>query len=401
MPSDRRISDEVIDELLAGASTEEEIAGPGGLLAQLTKRLVERAMEVELTGHVGYEPHCEPPGGAGNQRNGTTPKTLITEHGKVQLDAPRDRDGSFEAKIVRKRQRRFVGFDEKILALYSRGLSMRDIEAHLEEIYGVKVGRELISKVTDAVMDDVRESAKRPLEDVYPIVFLDCMVIKIREGGSVQRRALYLALGVTLDGDRDVLGMWFQETEGAKFWMQVLTDLKGRGVRDILICCVDGLTGFPEAIEAIFPKTTVQTCVVHLIRSSLKYVPRREREQVARDLRADLHRRRCRPGPGRARGLRREVGRAVPGDHPGVAERVGVRNPVPRVPRRGPPRHLHDKCHRSSQPAAAQGDQDQGQLPQRGRRPQARLPRPAERRSAMDQNPELDDGIAGVQNPLR
>src|SRR5512132_2378575 len=284
MPSDRRISDEVIDELLAGASSEEEIVGPGGRLAQLTKRLVERAMEAELAELVGYGPHREPPGGAGNQRNGTTPKTLITEHGKVHVDAPRDRDGSFEPKIVRKRQRRFVGFDEKILALYSRGLSTRDIEAHLQEIYGVKVGRDLISKVTDAVMDDVREWAKRPLEDIYPIVFLDCMVLKIREGGTVQRRALYLALGVTLDGDRDVLGMWFQESEGAKFWMQVLTDLKTRGVRDILIACVDGLKGFPEAIEAIFPRTVVQTCIVHLIRLSLKYVPRPEREQVARDL---------------------------------------------------------------------------------------------------------------------
>jgi putative transposase len=284
MPSDKRISTVLLDELLAGASTEEEIAGPGGLLAELTKRLVERAMEVELTDHVGYEPHCEPPGGAENTRNGTTPKTLITEHGKVALDAPRDRDGSFEPKIVRKRQRRFVGFDDKILALYSRGLSVRDIRAHLQEIYGVEVGLDLISRVTDAVMDDVRDWAKRPLEDIYPIVFLDCMVLKIREGGTVQRRALYLALGVTLDGDRDVLGMWFQETEGAKFWMQVLTDLKTRGVRDILIACVDGLTGFPEAIEAIFPNTTVQTCIVHLIRSSLRYVPRREREQVARDL---------------------------------------------------------------------------------------------------------------------
>src|SRR5450631_335956 len=284
MPSDRRISNEVIDELLAGASTEEEIAGRGGLLAELTKRLVERAMEVELTDHVGYEPHCEPPGGAANQRNGTTPKTLMTEHGPVAIDTPRDRNGTFDPQIVRKRQRRFEGFDEKILALYSRGLSTRDIEAHLAEIYGVKVGRDLISRVTDAVMDDVRDWAKRPLEDIYPIVFLDCMVLKIREGGTVQRRALYLALGVTLDGDRDVLGMWFQETEGAKFWMQVLADLKQRGVRDILIACVDGLTGFPDAIEAIFPKTTVQTCIVHLIRSSLKYVPRREREQVARDL---------------------------------------------------------------------------------------------------------------------
>jgi putative transposase len=284
VPSDGRISDEVIDELLAGASSEEEIAGPGGLLAQLTKRLVERAMEVELTEHVGYDPHCEPPGGTANQRNGTTPKTLITEHGTVEIDAPRDRDGSFAPKIVKKRQRRFVGFDEKILALYSRGLSTRDIAAHLAEIYGVTVSRELISKVTDAVMDDVREWAKRPLEDIYPVVFLDCMVLKIRDGGMVQRRALYLALGVTLDGERDVLGMWFQETEGAKFWMQVLNDLKTRGIKDILIACVDGLSGFPEAIEAIFPKTTVQTCVVHLIRASLRYVPRREREQVARDL---------------------------------------------------------------------------------------------------------------------
>jgi putative transposase len=283
-PDGERISDEVIDQLLAGAKTEEEIAGPAGLLAQLTKRLVERAMEVELTDHLGYEPHVEPPGGAGNTRNGTSPKTLICEHGQVPIDAPRDRDGSFEPQIVKKRQRRFQGFDDKILALYSRGLSTRDIEAHLAEIYGVRVGRDLISKVTDAVMDDVRAWAQRPLEDVYPVIFLDALVLKIREGGSVQRRACYLALGITVDGDRDVLGMWFQETEGAKFWMQVLSELKQRGVSDILIACVDGLKGFPEAIEAIFPKTTVQTCVVHLIRHSLKYVPRREREQVARDL---------------------------------------------------------------------------------------------------------------------
>jgi len=283
-PDGERISDEVIDQLLAGANSEQEIAGPGGLLAQLTKRLVERAMEVELTEHVGYEPHAEPPGGAGNTRNGTTPKRLVTEHGEVQIDAPRDRNGTFEPQIVRKRQRRFEGFDDKILALYSRGLSTRDISAHLQEIYGVQVGRDLISRVTDAVMDDARAWASRPLEDVYPIIFLDAMVLKIRENGSVQRRACYLALGVTLEGERDVLGMWFQETEGAKFWMQVLSELKHRGVSDILICCVDGLKGFPEAIEAIFPKTTVQTCIVHLIRNSLKYVPRRERERVARDL---------------------------------------------------------------------------------------------------------------------
>ena len=278
------LPDEVIDELLAGARTEEEIAGPGGLLSQLTKRLVERAMEVELTDHLGYEPHQEPAGGAGNTRNGSTSKTLITEHGAVRVNTPRDRDGSFEPQIVRKRQRRFEGFDDKILALYSRGLSTRDIEAHLEEIYGVRVGRDLISRVTDAVMEDARAWQTRPLDDVYPVVFLDCMVLKIRDGGSVQRRACYLALAITMDGERDVLGMWFQANEGAKFWMQVLTDLKQRGVQDILICCVDGLKGFPEAIEAVFPQTTIQTCIVHLIRHSLKYVPRRQYDAVVKDL---------------------------------------------------------------------------------------------------------------------
>ncbi|MGZ6662426.1 MAG: IS256 family transposase [Solirubrobacteraceae bacterium] len=280
-----KLPDELVDELLAGARTEEEIFGQGGLFSQLTKRLVERAMEVELTDHLGYEPHQEPPGGTGNTRNGKgKPKTLVTEHGPVSIRAPRDRDGSFEPKIVRKRQRRFEGFDEKILALYSRGMSTRDIEAHLREIYGVSVGRDLISRVTDAVMDDARAWQQRPLDDVYPVLFLDAMVLKIRDGGSVQRKACYLALAITMDGQREVLGMWFQQTEGAKFWMQVLSDLKQRGVQDILICCVDGLKGFPESIEAIFPATTVQTCIVHLIRHSLKYVPRRQYDQVTKDL---------------------------------------------------------------------------------------------------------------------
>jgi putative transposase len=279
-----KLPDELVDELLAGARTEEEIVGPGGLLGQLTKRLVERAMEVELTDHLGYESHKEPPGGAGDTRNGSTPKALITEHGPVRIDTPRDRTGTFEPQIVRKRQRRFEGFDEKILALYSRGLSSRDIESHLEDIYGVKVGRDLISKVTDAVMEDARAWQTRPLDDVYPVVFLDALVLKIRDGGSVQRRACYLALAIRIDGERDVLGMWFQANEGAKFWMQVLNDLKSRGVQDILIACVDGLKGFPEAIEAIFPQTTVQTCIVHLIRQSLKYVPRRQYDAVVKDL---------------------------------------------------------------------------------------------------------------------
>jgi putative transposase len=279
-----KLPDELVDELLAGADSEEEIVGPGGLLSQLTKRLVERAMEVELTDHLGYERHQEPPGGAGNTRNGATRKTLSTEHGPVEIRTPRDRDGSFEPKIVRKRQRRFEGFDDKILALYSRGMSVCDVQAHLRELYGVEVSAGLISQVTDAVMDDARAWQQRPLDDVYPVLFLDAFVVKIREGGSVQRRACYLALGVGMDGSRDVLGMWFQATEGAKFWMQVLGELKQRGVQDILICCVDGLKGFPEAIEAVYPETVVQTCIVHLIRTSLKYVPRRDYDQVVKDL---------------------------------------------------------------------------------------------------------------------
>ena len=213
----RQLPDEVIDELLAGAKSEEEIVGPGGLMAQLTKRVVERALEVELTDHLGYEPHREPPGGSGNTRNGTTPKTLQTEHGPVQIDTPRDRAGCFEPQLVRKRQRRFEGFDDKILALYSRGMSTRDIEAHLEEIYGVKVGRDLISRVTDAVIEDARAWQTRPLEDVYPVLFLDALVLKIRDGGSVGRRACYLAMAITMDGDREVLGIWFQANEGSKF----------------------------------------------------------------------------------------------------------------------------------------------------------------------------------------
>src|SRR5438132_1085279 len=386
-----RLADEVIDELLAGARTEEEIVGPGGVLAQLTKRLVERAMSAELTEYLGYEPHQEPPGGTGNTRNGSTAKTLATEQGPVRIETPRDRKGSFEPQIVRKGQRRFEGFDEKILALYSRGLSTRDIEAHLAEIYGVKVGRDLISRVTDAVMEDVREWQQRPLDDVYPVVFLDALVLKIREGGTVQRRACYLALGVTVEGERDVLGLWFQASEGARFWMQVLSELEQRGVADILLCCVDGLKGFPEAIEAIYPKTVVQTCVVHLIRHSLKYVPRREREQVARHL--------------------KPIDTAVDADAAQAAleafdDKWGSRFPVITqawlnaweyvTPFLAFPPELRRVVYTTNAIEALnrqlrKSDQDERTLPQRGGRPQAHLPRHRQRRAGLDANAQLDD----------
>jgi len=278
------LPDELIDELLAGARTPEEITGPEGLLQRLTKRLVERAMAAELTEHLGYEHGQAPPGGVGNARNGTTPKTIHTGHGSVRIVQPRDRSGSFEPQIVAKHQRRFEGFDDKIIAMYARGMSVRDIQAHLCELYGVEVGHDLISRVTDTVLDDVREWQARPLEDVYPILFLDALIVKVRDGGAVRNKACYLAIGVNLEGERDVLGLWFQSAEGAKFWLAVLNELKQRGVSDVLICCVDGLKGFPEAIEAVFPEAWVQTCIVHLIRQSLRFVPDKHRRQVAKDL---------------------------------------------------------------------------------------------------------------------
>jgi putative transposase len=279
------LADEFIDELLAGAKTAQEIAGPDGLLGYLTRRLLERALEAEITEHLGYEHGQAPPGGAGNARNGRPPKTVLTDHGPVRVRSPRDRNGSFEPQIVGKRQTRWVGFDEKVIALYSSGLSVREIAGHLAEFYGAEVSPDMISRITDAVLTDVKAWQTRPLDGVYAVVYLDALIVKVRDGAAVRNHACYLAIGVNLDGERDVLGMWFQKTEGAKFWLQVLTDLKTRGVQDVLVCCVDGLTGFPDAIEAVFPQAWVQTCIVHLVRSSLRFVPYKDRKRVAADLR--------------------------------------------------------------------------------------------------------------------
>jgi putative transposase len=283
--SELEISDEVLDQLLAGASSAEEIAGPDGVLAHLTRRLLNRALEAELTAHLGYEAGEAPPGGAGNSRNGKPGKTVITDQGPLRISSPRDRRGTFEPQIVKKRQTRWVGFDEKVISLYARGLTVREIRGHLAEIYGTEISPDLISKITDAVIEDAKAWQNRPLERIYPILYLDALVIKIRDGNAVRNFACYVAIGVNLEGQRDVLGIWFQRTEGAKFWMQVLTDLKQRGVADVLFVCVDGLTGFSEAIEAIFPHATVQTCLVHQVRSSLKFVSYKDRKQVAADLR--------------------------------------------------------------------------------------------------------------------
>src|SRR4051812_35745596 len=261
----------------------EELSGPGGLLSQLAGRVVEAALEAEMTEHLGHDAGGVPQGA--NVRNGHTPKTVQTDLGPVEIKTPRDRDSSFEPKLVAKRQTRLAGLDDKILGLYAGGMTVRDISHHLSELYGTEIGRDTISRITDAVLEDVQAWRTRPLDAVYPIVYFDAMVVKVREDRSVQNRACYLALGVTCDGEREVLGIWWQDTEGAKFWLAVLNDLKRRGIDDVLIACVDGLKGFPEAIEATFPLAWVQTCIVHLIRASLRYVNYRDLKKVTAALR--------------------------------------------------------------------------------------------------------------------
>ena len=271
---------DALEDALAGLAPE-EITGPGGLITQLAGRVVEIALGAELSEHLGYPPGQAPPGGSGNVRNGATPKTLKTELGEVRVRTPRDRQGSFEPQLVGKRQTRLAGLDERVLDLYAGGMSVRDIAEHLRRLYGVEVGRDTISRVTDAVLEDIAAWRARPLEAVYPIVYFDALHVKMTEDRSVRTRACYLAVGVTCDGDREALGIWWQDSEGAKFWLAVLNDLAQRGVRDVLIACVDGLTGFPEAIEAVFPETWVQTCIVHQIRSSLRYVNYQDQRKVA------------------------------------------------------------------------------------------------------------------------
>jgi putative transposase len=267
-----------LDDAVRGLKPE-ELSGPGGLLSQLAGRVVEAALEAEMTEHLGHPPGGRPQGS--NVRNGATAKTVQTDLGPVEVKTPRDREGSFEPQILPKRQTRLAGLDDKVLGLYAGGMTVRDISTHLSELYGTEIGRDTISRITDAVLEDVAAWRTRPLDPVYPIVYFDAMVVKVREDRSVQNRACYLALGVTCDGEREVLGIWWQETEGAKFWLAVLNDLRRRGVKDVLIACVDGLKGFPEAIAATFPQAWVQTCIVHLIRASLRYVNYRDQKKVA------------------------------------------------------------------------------------------------------------------------
>jgi transposase-like protein len=259
------VPDDLIDQVLSKVDGDRlQLLGPDGVLAELTKRILERALDAELTDELGYE-RGDPAGrGSGNNRNGTTPKTVLTDLGAIDLDVPRDRNGTFEPKIVPKGARRLEGFNQNIIALYSRGLSTRDIRRELARMYGIEVSPELISRVTDGVIDELREWQSRPLERVYPLLYIDALVVKVRTGGTVTNRAAYLAVGVDVEGRKQVLGVWLGDGgEGAKFWLAVLTDIRNRGVEDVLIVCCDGLKGLPDAIEATWPQALNQTCVVH------------------------------------------------------------------------------------------------------------------------------------------
>ena len=283
----KKIDDAVLDELLRGCERPEDLMADGGLMKELRKALMQRMLGAELTEHLGYEHGEAAPPVQTNRRNGVSRKTLKSEDGAFEIEVPRDREGSFEPRLIGKGQTRIDGLDEKIIAMYARGMSVRDIRSHLEELYGLEVSPDLISRVTDAVLDEVKEWRSRALDAVYPVVIFDALRVKIRDKDSriVKNKAVYLALGITGDGEREVLGLWIAENEGAKFWLSVMTELRNRGVQDILIAVVDGLKGFPEAITAAFPQTMVQTCVVHLVRHSLNFCSWKDRKAVAAKLR--------------------------------------------------------------------------------------------------------------------
>jgi putative transposase len=262
-----------------------QLTGEGGFLPEMIKAVLERGLAAELTDHLGYEKGDPAGRGSGNSRNGTTPKTVASEVGDIELDGPRDRNGTFEPRLVPKGARRIGGLDEMIISLYAGGMTIRDIQHHLARTIGTELSHETISNITDAVLEEVRAWQSRPLEEIYPIIYLDALVVKVRDGHQVRNRAAHIAVGVDLDGVKHVLGIWVQAVEGAKFWAGVCAELRNRGVRDVLIVCCDGLTGFPEAIEATWPQTTVQTCVVHLIRTAMRFVSYTDRKKVAAAIR--------------------------------------------------------------------------------------------------------------------
>jgi putative transposase len=275
---------ELLEALLSGTKSPEDLFGQDGLFKRLKKAAMEKMLEAELTEHLGYEKHDPAGNGSGNSRNGTTPKRLRMEDGEVELDIPRDRNGTFEPQLVRRHQRRLKGFDDQIVSMYARGMTVREIQGHVHDMYGVDIAPDLVSRITDGVLEDVRAWQARPLDPVYPIIYLDAFVVKVRDEGMVRNKSVYVALGINMQGRKDVLGLWIAQTEGAKFWMHVVTELRNRGVQDFFIACCDGLRGFPDAIEAVFPHTIVQTCIVHMVRNSVRLVSWQNRKALTRSL---------------------------------------------------------------------------------------------------------------------
>lgn len=337
------IEKELLDQLLAGRDPS-EVFGKDGLLDDLKKALSERILNAELDDHLDVE-RLE--GGPANRRNGSSKKTVLTGTSKMTLTIPRDRAGTFDPKLIARYQRRFPDFDDKIISMYARGMTVREIQGHLEELYGIDVSPDLISAVTDTVLEAVGKWQNRPLELCYPLVFFDAIRVKIRDEGFVRNKAVYVALAVLADGSKEILGLWIEQTEGAKFWLRVMNELKNRGCQDLLIAVVDGLKGFPEAITAVFPQTIVQTCIVHLIRHSLEFVSYKDR---CAGVESHLPRPRCRGGPEGAGGLRgRVLGPEISRYRSKLAAQLGTRRSLLRLPRRGPPHHLHDERNRGPQ----------------------------------------------------
>ena len=334
---------ELLDELLADYERPEDLLGDDGLFRQLKKALLERALGAELTDHLGYEKGDPSGRGSGNSRNGHSDKTVLTDEGEVPIAVPRDRNGTFEPAIVPKGTRRLEGFDARVLSLYARGLTVREIRSHLEELYGVSVSPDLISRVTDAVLEEVRDWQNRPLDPVYPVVFFDALRVKIRDEGLVRNKAVYLALAITCQGEKEVLGLWIEQTEGAKFWLKVMNELHARGVGDILIAVVDGLTGFPDAIGTVFPRTAVQTCIVHLIRNSMAFVAWKDRKRVMPGLKAIYRAESAAAAAAQLDAFEAEMGIALSGGRPGLAARLGARGADVRVPAGDPEDDLRDQ----------------------------------------------------------
>ena len=404
--TDSGLDDDRIGELVDRARAEGvSLTGPGGLLGELTKRVLESALEGEMEDHLGYARHDSAGRGSGNSRNGSRAKTVITEAGPVEVEVPRDRNSSFEPQIVPKRQRRLSGIDDLVISLSAKGLTHGEIAAHLGEVYGAEVSKATITTITDRVLEDMAAWQNRPLDAVYPVLFIDAIHVKIRDG-QVANRPIYVALAVTVDGERDILGLWAGDGgEGAKYWLQVLTELRNRGVGDVLIVCCDGLKGLPDAIAQVWPQAVTQTCIVHLLRASFRYASRKDWSAIARDLRPVYQAPTEQAALDRFADFAKTWEGPLPGDRAALDQRLGRVRAVPQLRPGDPHHHLHDQRHRVAQRPVPPGGQGPGPLPDRAGGAEVPLPRgpqpgPHRRRPpALDQ--PLEESTQRVRHLLR